>query len=243
MVEVRARRRSRRGRRYDPGFRQTGASRPGQRQPRPTGGHSNRHLTCEAPPGGSLFVIARYHGQAAILATAVANSGDTVIRVDLDRPVPDDTWADRSAASSPTVSEPTRPGRPRAAKLLAGRAVASSRSATLPGRRTKHHPRTNRSAANSTRRPSRPRIERARISGVMSGGNPRMKLGPARHRYARWRQRTGGRAQRPAMGARCSSWYKDHPRSRWLCLSPHSVLPTTPGTVFMTTRSAHLLSV
>ena len=79
----------------------------------------NRHLTCEAPPGGSVFVVARYHGRAAITAAEVARSGDTVIRVDLDRPVPDDTrtalsrtLADRFGADATKKAA--------AAKLLAG---------------------------------------------------------------------------------------------------------------------------
>ena len=52
----------------------------------------NRHLTCAAPTGvGSIFIIARHRGRAAILATTVAEAGDTVVRVDLDRPVTDET--------------------------------------------------------------------------------------------------------------------------------------------------------
>jgi Transglutaminase-like superfamily len=55
----------------------------------------NRHLTCEAPPdGGPLFVVARHNGRAAVVPVAVASSGDTVVRIDLDRPVPDDTRAE-----------------------------------------------------------------------------------------------------------------------------------------------------
>ncbi len=54
----------------------------------------NRHLSCEAPSGGSVFVVARYQGRVALVASTVAKSGDTVVRVDLDRPVPDDTRAE-----------------------------------------------------------------------------------------------------------------------------------------------------
>ena len=44
----------------------------------------NRHLTCEAPLGGSLLVVARHQGGATVQPVTI--SGDTVIRVDLDRP-------------------------------------------------------------------------------------------------------------------------------------------------------------
>jgi transglutaminase-like putative cysteine protease len=67
----------------------------------------NRHLTCEAPPEGSIFVVARHQGRAAVHAAMVAGSGDTVVRVDLDRPVSDGAraelvrlLADRFAAAS-----------------------------------------------------------------------------------------------------------------------------------------------
>ena len=54
----------------------------------------NRHLTCEAPAGGSLFVVARHQGRSAVVAATVAATGDTVVRVDLDRPASDDTRAE-----------------------------------------------------------------------------------------------------------------------------------------------------
>ena len=55
----------------------------------------NHHLTCEAPAaGGPLFIVARYDGRAAILAAKVTGTGDTVVRVDLDRPVADETRAE-----------------------------------------------------------------------------------------------------------------------------------------------------
>ena len=73
--------------------RKTGASRPVGSSLGPQA-DINRHLTCEAPPGGSLFVVARYQGRAAVLAATVADAGDTVVRVDLDRPIPDDTRAE-----------------------------------------------------------------------------------------------------------------------------------------------------
>ncbi len=74
--------------------RQTGASRRLGSSLGPAA-DINRHLTCEASAGGgSLFVVARHDGRAAILAANVAASGDTVVRVDLDRPVPDATRAE-----------------------------------------------------------------------------------------------------------------------------------------------------
>ncbi len=79
----------------------------------------NRHLTCAAPPGGSVFVVARYQGRAAVRAATVANSGDTVVSVDFDRPVADETrvelnrvLADRFGADATKDAA--------AAKLLAG---------------------------------------------------------------------------------------------------------------------------
>jgi Transglutaminase-like superfamily len=79
----------------------------------------NRHLTCEAPPGGSLFVVAHYQGRAAIMGTAVAKSGDTVIRIDLDRPVPDDTRAELGRILADRFgADATR--KAAAAKLLTG---------------------------------------------------------------------------------------------------------------------------
>jgi poly(3-hydroxybutyrate) depolymerase len=52
----------------------------------------NRHLTCEAPPSGSLLVIARDSGGAAIQPVTV--SGDTVVRVDFDGPASKETEAE-----------------------------------------------------------------------------------------------------------------------------------------------------
>jgi hypothetical protein len=94
MVEVR-----RRGDRVEADVttldRNTGASRPIGSSLGP-GADINRHLTCEAPPGGQLFVVARHEGRAAIVAATVGPTGTTVIRVDLDRPVSDDTRAELS---------------------------------------------------------------------------------------------------------------------------------------------------
>ena len=73
--------------------RLTGASRPVGSSLGPQA-DINRHLTCEAPPGDSLFVVARHQGRAAVLAATVAGAGDTVVRIDLDRPVHDDTRAE-----------------------------------------------------------------------------------------------------------------------------------------------------
>ena len=44
----------------------------------------NRHLTCEAPPSGSLLVVARHEGQRP--SGPRPCRADTVVRVDLDRP-------------------------------------------------------------------------------------------------------------------------------------------------------------
>jgi transglutaminase-like putative cysteine protease/poly(3-hydroxybutyrate) depolymerase len=52
----------------------------------------NRHLTCEAPTSGSLLVVARHAGGAAVRPVTV--SGDTVIRVDLDDPMSTETRAE-----------------------------------------------------------------------------------------------------------------------------------------------------
>ena len=52
----------------------------------------NRHLTCEAPPSGSLLVVARHAGGAAVRPVIV--SGDTVVRVDLDGPASRETRAE-----------------------------------------------------------------------------------------------------------------------------------------------------
>jgi transglutaminase-like putative cysteine protease len=70
--------------------RQTGASRRLGSSLGPTA-DLNHHLTCEAPAsGGPLFIVARHDGRAAIRTANVAGAGDTVIRIDLDRPVPDE---------------------------------------------------------------------------------------------------------------------------------------------------------
>jgi Transglutaminase-like superfamily len=73
--------------------RQTGASRQAGSSLGPQA-DINSHLMCEAAAGSSFFVVARYQGRAAVLAATVADTGDTVIRVDLDRPVPDETRAE-----------------------------------------------------------------------------------------------------------------------------------------------------
>jgi transglutaminase-like putative cysteine protease len=97
--------------------RHTGASRPVGASLGPQE-DINRHLTCEAPPGGSLFVVARYQGRAAVRAATIANSGDTVVRVDLDHPVPDDTRAELGRVLADRFgSDATKQGM--AAKLLA----------------------------------------------------------------------------------------------------------------------------
>ena len=70
--------------------RMTGISRPLGSSLGPTA-DINRHLTCEAPSGGLMLVVARQGKAAAIMAVTVA--GDTVARVDLDRPAPPETRA------------------------------------------------------------------------------------------------------------------------------------------------------
>jgi poly(3-hydroxybutyrate) depolymerase len=54
----------------------------------------NRHLTCAAAPGGSLLVVARDAGGAAVRPVAIA--GDTVVRVDLEDPASKETRAELS---------------------------------------------------------------------------------------------------------------------------------------------------
>lgn len=54
----------------------------------------NRHLTCEAPGLGSLLVVVRQGGGAAVRPVTV--QGDTVVRVDLDGPAPKETRAELS---------------------------------------------------------------------------------------------------------------------------------------------------
>ena len=49
----------------------------------------NRHLTCEAPLSGSVLVVARHGDGTAVRAATVA--ADTVVRIDLDRPAPEET--------------------------------------------------------------------------------------------------------------------------------------------------------
>ena len=52
----------------------------------------NRYLTCAAPPVGTVLVVARHGGSAAVRATNVA--ADTVVRIDIDRPSPEQTRAE-----------------------------------------------------------------------------------------------------------------------------------------------------
>ncbi len=52
----------------------------------------NRHLTCEAPAGRAVLVVARLGGAASVRSARV--EGDTVVRVDLDRPTPAETRAE-----------------------------------------------------------------------------------------------------------------------------------------------------
>ncbi len=60
----------------------------------------NRHLTCEAPIGPDVFVVARANGRTTLTAAKV--SGETLVRLTLDRAIADDgrealakTFADR----------------------------------------------------------------------------------------------------------------------------------------------------
>ncbi len=52
----------------------------------------NRHLTCEAPPGDSLLVVASHRGRTAIGATSAPATagGDTLIRLNSEHPVSDE---------------------------------------------------------------------------------------------------------------------------------------------------------
>ena len=78
----------------------------------------NLHLTCEAQPGGSLFVVARHQGHAAIQPATIASAGDTVVRIDLDRPLPDDTRTElRQTLADRFGADATK--KAAAAKLLA----------------------------------------------------------------------------------------------------------------------------
>jgi hypothetical protein len=52
----------------------------------------NRHLSCEVTTGGSLLIVAR-HAEGAAIGTANV-SGDTVVRLDIDRPAPEGTRAE-----------------------------------------------------------------------------------------------------------------------------------------------------
>ncbi len=52
----------------------------------------NRCLTCEAPLSGSVLVVARLGDGTAVRAATVA--ADTVVRIDLDRPAPEQTRAE-----------------------------------------------------------------------------------------------------------------------------------------------------
>ena len=67
---------------------------PARFQPRAAGGHQSPPDVRGTAGGGPLFIVARHDGRAAILAATVAGAGDTVVRVDLDRPVPDETRAE-----------------------------------------------------------------------------------------------------------------------------------------------------
>ena len=131
----------------------------------------NRHLTCEAPPGGSLFVVARHQGRAA-------DPGR-----DGRRP-----WRHRRS-HRPRPSSPGRhpePSSPHPGRPLRHRRNQEGRGRQAPGRdplgRLAARPRvggiqsvarrTNRSAASLRRRPSRPTTARAPTSGGMSGRSP-----------------------------------------------------------------------
>ena len=52
----------------------------------------NRHLTCEAPLSGAVLVVARLGNGTAVRAATIAT--DTVIRIDLDRPAPEQTQSE-----------------------------------------------------------------------------------------------------------------------------------------------------
>jgi poly(3-hydroxybutyrate) depolymerase len=114
MVEVR-----RQGRRVEAEVmtldRATGSCRPLGTSLGPSA-DINRHLTCEAPPSGSLLIVARKGSDAAV--RPVILSGDTVVRVDLDGPASTETRAElaRIFADRFSADEPTRAT---ARKLLA----------------------------------------------------------------------------------------------------------------------------
>ena len=52
----------------------------------------NRCLTCEAPLSGSVLIVVRQGDLTAVRAATVA--ADTVVRIDLDRPAPQETRAE-----------------------------------------------------------------------------------------------------------------------------------------------------
>lgn len=54
----------------------------------------NRHLTCAAPPVGDVLVVARHGDSASVRAANVA--ADTVVRIDVDSPAPEETRAELS---------------------------------------------------------------------------------------------------------------------------------------------------
>ena len=102
--------------------RQTGASRRLGSSLGPAA-DINRHLTCEAPTGGGpLFIVAQHDGRAALVAANIAGAGDTVVRIDLDRPVPDDTRAELGHLLADRFG-PDATKRAAAAKVLAERAM------------------------------------------------------------------------------------------------------------------------
>ena len=53
-----------------------------------------RYLTCEPPPSRSVLVIARYGDDGSVRAATVA--ADTVVRIDVKRPAPEETRAELS---------------------------------------------------------------------------------------------------------------------------------------------------
>ena len=130
----------------------------------------NRHLTCEAPPGGSLFVVANYQGCAVVLAATVAASGDTVVRVDLDRPVPDETRAELVRTLADRFG-PDSTRQAAAGKLLAEIPWDESLR-DLAWTAFKASPMHERFGASLSRRPSPPRIAKVPTSGAMSGRSP-----------------------------------------------------------------------
>ena len=192
--------------------RQTGASRRIGSSLGPTA-DINRHLTCEAPAvGGPFFIVARHDGHAAILAAKVTGAGDTVVRIDLDRPVPDATRAELGQILTDRFGTAATK-KAAAAKVLAQipwveslRELAWSAFKASPA----HEP----LASNSRRRPWQRKIARALTSGGMWVRSPRT-AGPW-SRHARRRQRTG-LAQRSTVARNVSALQRP-PRVRRLCL-------------------------